>query len=38
MSANLTPAYKEAEARLRNAVTREEKIGALKPPDLRDAS
>jgi ribosome-interacting GTPase 1 len=29
MPANLTPAYKEAEARFRNAVTREEKIAAL---------
>ncbi len=29
MPANLTPAYKEAEARFRNAVTREEKIAGL---------
>jgi len=29
MPANLTPAYKEAEAKFRNAVTREEKIAAL---------
>lgn len=29
MPANLTPAYKAAEARFRTAVTREEKIGAL---------
>jgi ribosome-interacting GTPase 1 len=29
MPANLTPAYKEAEARFRNAVTREEKIASL---------
>ncbi len=29
MPANLTPAYKEAEARFRSAVTREEKIAAL---------
>ncbi len=29
MPANLTPAYKEAEARFRNAVTREEKIACL---------
>jgi ribosome-interacting GTPase 1 len=29
MSANLTPAYREAEAKFRDAVTREEKIAAL---------